>query len=257
MFAWWSDLRGLPFVGRWSPGRSRCLYRALIALLHLIQPVARVTGNLRGLSLSQGVTPQHVTRHPWKTPVPALRDAWAAARLLAGGAAERSFWSEARASHTTLLTELVGVLRAARPAPLVHVDEGWHPDRDLSMAIGRWGWLHVSTLVEDHERGSLFRARARLRPSLAGTMQGLMLAVLLAGGTSAAMALYRPSVSVVVSGIAIAAIVARAAWHAARAVAVLDRAIGRVTTAAGMLPLPVPATLAPRVGSAETTLSSG
>ena len=259
MFAWRSDLSGLPSIGRWSQGQSRHLYRALIAWLHLVQPVARLRGNLRGLSLSQGVAPQHVTRRPWKTPVPAPRDARAAARLLTGGGTEQSFWSESRTSHATLLTELVGVLRASRPAQLVHVDEGWHPDRDLSLAIGRWGWLHVRTLVEEHERGCcLFRARARLRPSFLGTVRGLTLAVLLAGGTSASMALYRPSVSVVVSVIAIAAIVARTAWQAMRAAAVLDRAVARVTTAAGMLPLPMPPALAPRVSpSAETTLSRG
>ena len=259
MFAWRSDLSGLPSIGRWSQGQSRHLYRALIAWLHLVQPVARLRGNLRGLSLSQGVAPQHVTRRPWKTPVPAPRDARAAARLLTGGGTEQSFWSESRMSHATLLTELVGVLRASRPAQLVHVDEGWHPDRDLSLAIGRWGWLHVRTLVEEHERGCcLFRARARLRPSFLGTVRGLTLAVLLAGGTSASMALYRPSVSVVVSVIAIAAIVARTAWQAMRAAAVLDRAVARVTTAAGMLPLPMPPALAPRVSpSAETTLSRG
>ena len=40
--------------------------------------------------------------------------------------------------------------------------------------------------------------------------------------------------------VAIAAIALRAMWQATRAVAVLDRAVARVTTAAGMLPLPVP-----------------
>ena len=161
-------------------------------------------------------------------------------------------------SPATLLSELVGVLRASRPAPLVHVDDGWHPDRDLSMAIGSWGRLHVATLVEEHERGcSLFRARARLRPTLAGTVQGLTLAVLVAGGTIASMALHRSSVSVVVAAMAIAAIVARAAWQATRVVAVLDRAVARVTTAAGMLPLPLPPALAPRVSHSVETLSGG
>jgi hypothetical protein len=204
------------------------------------------------------VAPQHVTRHPWKTPVPALRDAWAAARLLTGGGTERSFWGQSRPSHATLLTELVGVLRACRPARSVYVDDGWRPDRDLSLAIGRWGWLHVRTLVEEHERGDLFRVRARLRPSFVGTVQGLALAVLLAGGTGASMALYRPSASVVVAVVAIAAIATRAAWQAARTAAVLDRAVARVTTAAGMLPLPLSRALTPRVArSAETTMSRG
>ena len=169
MFAWRSDLSGLPSIGPWSPTQSRHLYRALIAWLHLVQPIARFWGNLQGLSLSQGVAPQHVTRHPWKTPVPSLRNARAALQLLTGGGIERSFWSESWTSQPVLLTELVGVLRACRPAQLVHVDEGWHTDRDLSVSIGRWGWLHVLTLIEEHERGCcLFRVRARLRPSFAG-----------------------------------------------------------------------------------------
>jgi len=259
LFAWRSDLSGLHSVGPWTRHkRPRIVHRLLIAWLHLVQPIARFRGNLQGLSLSQPVAPQHVTRHPWKTPVPSLRDARTAARLLTGGGIERSCWSESWTSHPALLTELVGVVRASRPAPLVHVDEGWRPDRDLSLAIGRWGWLHVRTLVEEHERGCLFRVRARLRPSFAGTMQGLTFAVLLAGGTSASMALYQPSASAVVAVAAIGALAARAAWQAARAAAVFDRAVTRVTTAAGMLPLPLPAALARRVArSAETTLSGG
>ena len=259
MFAWKSDLSGLPSIGLWSPTPSRHLYRALIAWLHLVQPIARFWGNLQGLSLSQGVAPQHVTRHPWKTPVPSLRNARAAIQLLTGGRSERSFWSESWTSQPALLTELVGVLRACRPAQLVHVDEGWHTDRDLSVSIGRWGWLHVLTLVEEHERGCcLFRVRARLRPSFAGTVHGLALAVLLAGATGVSIALYRPSASVVASILAIAALALRAMWQATRAAAVLDQTVARVTTAAGMLPLPVAPVLAPQATRpAETTLSRG
>ncbi|HEV8316853.1 MAG TPA: glycosyltransferase [Vicinamibacterales bacterium] len=254
-FAWRSDLSGLPGIGRWSRAQSRPAYRALIAWLHLVQPVGRFRGNLRGLSLSQGVASQHVTRHPWKTPVPAFRDARAAARLLTGGGTERSFWSESHAFRTTLLTELVGVLRAARPAQVVHVDEGWRQDRDLSLTIGRWGWLHVQTLVEDHEKGSsLFRTRARLRPSFLATVQALTVALLVAAGTSVSIAFHGHSASMFVSIVGITAIAARAAWQATRAVAVVDRAVARVATAAGMLPLPLAP--APRVSHpAETTLS--
>jgi GT2 family glycosyltransferase len=259
MFAWRSDLSGLPAFGRGAPAQSRLRYRALIAWLHLLQPLARLSGNLRGLSLSQGVEPRHVSRQPWKAPMPTPRDARAAARLLAGGGTACSFWSESPVAQTTLLTELTGVLRAARPAPLVQIDDGWHSDRDLSVAIGRWGWLHVETLVEEHERGrSLFRTRARLRPSRPGIAQGVILAVLVAAGTGASMALHGPSLSVAVSVMAIATIVMRAAWQATRAVVVVDRAVARVTTAAGMLPLPLPAAPAARVNrSVEHTLSGG
>ena len=256
-YGWHSDLRNLPPIGRWSPWRSRLLYRGLIAWLHVIQPLARFRGQLRGFSRPAAVAPQHVTRFPWRTPMPTPRDALTSARLFSRSGRERSFWSESWISHTTVLAELVGMLRAARPTQVVDVDEGWRPDRDLSLAIGQWAWLHVRTLVEEHEDGRcLFRVQARLRPSFVGTVRGLTLGLLLAGGTAASMALYRPSVSVVVSVMALAAIAARAAWQATRAAAVLDRAVTRVTTAAGMLPLPLPASVAPRVGRpAETTLS--
>jgi GT2 family glycosyltransferase len=255
MFAWRSDFSGLPPIGKWSLEQSRCLYRALTAWLHLIQPLARLRGRIRGLSsLPQAVAPQHVTRHPWKTPVPSLRDACASARLFWGRGTALSFWSESWVSHTALLTELAGVLRASRPAYLVDVDDGWRVDRDLSLAVGRWGWLHVRTLLEEHDRGRcLFRVRTHLRPSFVGTVQGLTVAVLLAGGTSAAMALHRPSVSVAVLVAAVAVIAARTAWQATRAAATLSRALGRVTTDAGMLPLSIPWALAPRVSRPTET----
>ena len=185
MCGWRSELYGLPSIGQWSPRKSRILYRGLIAGLHLLQPLARLKGRLSGLSRPKAVTPQHVSRYPWKSPMPTLTDFMCAARLVSRGNVEHSFWSESWTPHATLLNELVGVLRASRPAPVVDVDDGWCSDRDLSLAIGRWGWLHVRTLVEEHERGSgLFRVRVRLSPSFVGTLRGLTLAVVVAGGMS-------------------------------------------------------------------------
>ena len=254
-YGWRSDLQGLPRIGRWSGRPSRWLYRALIAWLHLIQPLARARGRIRGLSQPEAVAPQHVTRHPWKTPIPGYRDALSPVRLLSRGGAEQAFWSAAWTSHTTLLSELVGVLRASRPAQRVEVDEGWRPDRDLSLGIGHWGWLHVRTLIEEHKGGAcLFRVRARLRPSFVGTLRGLTLAVLLAGGTGASLALYTPPVGVVVAAVATAAIAARVAWQATRAATVLDRALSHVTTAAGLHRLPRPPEATPEARAPDTTL---
>jgi GT2 family glycosyltransferase len=258
LFGWRSDLRNVPPVGTLSAARSRVAYRLLIAWLHLIQPLARLRGRLRGLSEPQPLAPQHVTRHPWKAPVFALRDASASARLLLGGTVDRICWSESRLSHTMLMSELVGVLRAARPAPLVDVDEGWRADRDFSLAIGRWGWLRVQTVLEDHEKGrSLFRVRARLQPSVAGALQGLFLVALLAGGAGAATALNQPSTSVALAAVSAAAILARAAWQATRAVAVLDRAVSRVAAAAGLIRLRAASPVSVVGQSAETTFSRG
>ena len=237
---WRSNVDGLPPIGRWSAGQSRFLYRVVISWLHVLHPLARLRGRLRGLSQPEAVATRHMTRHPWKAPMPTLRDVAASVRLVTGVGTERSFWSGSWVPHAPVLTELVGALRASRPPRIVDVDEGWRPDRDLSLAIGRWGWLHVRTLVEEHEHGAcLFRIRTRLRPSFVGTLRGVTLAVLVAGGMSASMFIYEPSVTLLVSAIATVAIGARTAWQALRAATVLDRAVTRVCTDAGLVGLPI------------------
>jgi GT2 family glycosyltransferase len=252
---WRSDLDGLPAIGRRSMRQSRFLYRALIAWLHLIQPLARFRGRLRGLSRPQAVAPKHMTSHPWKAPQPTFRDVIASARLVTRAGTERSFWCESWVPQALLLTELVGVLRASRPAQIVEVDEGWRLDRDLSLSIGRWGWLHVRTVMEDHEHGaSLLRIRTRLRPSFLGTLSGSTLAVAVAGGMSASVFIYDLSVTLLVSALAIAAIGARAAWQAVRGATLLDRALARVTSAAGMQRLPISTDVEPAI---EATVQPG
>jgi hypothetical protein len=120
----------------------------------------------------------------------------------------------------------------------VDIDDGWHTDRDLSMAVGRWGWLHVRALVEEHAEGRcLCRVAARLQPSVRGILRAVLLSAALVGASSAAIALRWPWVT----GAAVAAAVVlfvSAAWQTTRSVAVLDRALARVTTQAGMITLP-------------------
>ena len=254
VFAYRSDLRGLPPIETRSPRRSRLMYRAVIAWLHLIQPIARVRGRLRGMSsVPQAVAPEHVNRLPWNMPSPSARDLAAAARMFGGGALQRTFWSEVWVSHTTLLTELAAVVRATRPTQLVDVGDGWRADRDLSLTIGRWGWLHMRILVEEHAEGRcLLRVAARLRPSFFGLMQLLTVAVLLVGGmgAAAAMPLPRPSVAAI-AAIAVGAMAVRITRQTARTVAVFDRAIARVTTDVAMVRLPVhaPTPATPRADS--------
>ncbi|MEQ1855152.1 MAG: glycosyltransferase [Longimicrobiales bacterium] len=236
--AWRSNLDALPAPRGRSGHGGRWRFRLLITWLHVIQPLARLAGRLRGLSVPQAGAAKHRTSHPWKAPRPTLRDLVAAVSLVTRAGSERSFWSEAWVSPAKLLTELVGVLRAARPSQTVEVDEGWRADRDLSLAIGRWGWLHVQTLVEEHEHGAcLLRVRSRLRPSFVGTLRGTTLAILVAGGTSASIFIYDPLETLLVAAVGIVAIGARAAWQAVRGASVLERAIERVVGAAGLVRL--------------------
>jgi hypothetical protein len=136
MFARQTSLEGLNPIGRLSHAPSRVVYRLVIAWLHLIQPLARMRGRIRGIwSMPQaGVADapdQRVARLSKESPSPSWRDVLASGRLLAGGACARSFWSESWVAHATLLTELAGVLRTARPAQAVEVDDGWHADRSV------------------------------------------------------------------------------------------------------------------------------
>ena len=237
-FALASDLSGLSAGGRPS-GHSRIAYRALIAWMHLINPIARMWGRIKGMSsMPQAGAAQHITRRPWKAPMPSMSDVFRSLGLGLGRADARGFWSEAWIDQAHVLTEMVGVVRAARPAPVVEVDEGWRPDRDFSVAVGRWGWLHVQALVEEHASGKcLMRVRSRLRVTFAGTLQALTTAVLLIGGTLALMSVHLPSGGAI--GVAaLVMLIARAGWQTTHSVAVFDRALSRVVQAAGMIPLP-------------------
>ena len=236
-FARRSDIGALGRL-RWL---DRARMRGTIAWLHLIQPVARAYGRLRGMwSPPSSIAPEHVTGMPWKVPVPSLRDVARSALLLIGGGSERAFWSDSWIGHTRMLTDLTGRLRASRPAPRIDVDDGWHADRDVSVGIGRWGWLHSRVLVEEHAEGRcLVRVAARLRPGFAGAVQSLLLAAAVVGVTSAGIVLRWP----VISFICVAAfglILVRAAWQTTRVVATFDRALTRVVVADGMIPLAPP-----------------
>ena len=57
-FARRSDLSGLPRIWYWPHTLSRWCYRAVIAWLHVIQPLARARGRIRGLSQPEAVAPQ-------------------------------------------------------------------------------------------------------------------------------------------------------------------------------------------------------
>jgi GT2 family glycosyltransferase/sugar lactone lactonase YvrE len=236
-FASASELAGLPGTDTW---RGRVRYRALILCLHLLQPLARAHGRVRGMwAPRQEVEPERATGVLWKAPVPSVGHVVRAALLLVGGSVEHAFWSERWVSHGGLLTELSVALRAARPTRRVALDDGWHADRDLGLAVSRWGWLHVRALVEEHEGGRcLCRVGIHLRPSFAGAVAVLAVAVGLAALSSLGATLQWRSLTVV-SMITAAVLIVREAWHTTGATALLERSLERVTAAAGMVQVPV------------------
>jgi hypothetical protein len=224
---------------------SRVVYKATIAWLHVVQPLARMRGRLKGMwSLPQIVAPSDGSAQLWQASVPSLGDARQSVRLMAGLVDQRAFWSESWFAHTSMLSELAAVLRASRPTQVVELDDGWHADRDLSLAVGHWGWLDLRVLVEEHAEGRcLVRVGTRFRFRPAGLAGGLALIAMASYGAVTTIDWPVAGASLVaISG----AIVARAAWRTGRAVSVVRRALARVSGAAGLLPLPVRSPWSPR-----------
>ncbi len=234
MFGWRSDLDKVASV---HGGSSRVVHRLLIAWLHFLQPLARCRGRIRGMwSPPQTIDPARAVRLTWKAPLARLSDILASARLLIGGAPQERFWSETWTSSDALLTELTGLLRAARPARAVQVDDGFRADRDLSVSVGKWGWLDVRSLIEEHGGARcLLRVALRLRVTMLGVALALsLLFTLLLARTIVLVEWPWGSIGFAV---AVAFLVARAAWQTSSAVSATRAAVERAAFTVGMTPI--------------------
>src|SRR5262249_8213375 len=137
--------------------------RLTIAALHVVQPFARSYGYLRG-RLSPPTTGARRHTPGEQTEIFTAPRRRSQPALLLGRSGERCFWSETSATGDALLARVVERLRIARFGRGIQVDDGWRPDRDISVAVGDWGWAHVRALVEDHGTGRcLFRTRVHVR----------------------------------------------------------------------------------------------
>jgi sugar lactone lactonase YvrE len=221
-------------------------HRLLIAWLHFLQPLARVTGRLRGsLSPPPVVEPARATRLTWKSPSPRQSDAFASARLLVGGTPEEHFWSETWTSLDALLTEVTGLLRAARPARFVDVDDGFRAGRDVSLGVGCWGWLDVRALLEEHGGSRcLLRIGLRLRPAARGIV--LLVALLVALVVMPESLIARWPWLSIAAPIGLAVAFGRAAWQTAGAVALSRHAVQRAAHTTGLTPIPMHSAPRPR-----------
>ena len=163
-----SDLRGCPLPAAAPPALGRLAARALITWLHIVQPLARWRGRLRG-RLSPASTAKSLSSATSNVPPVTARDVWRFARLAGGLPETHRFWSESWGGSDQVLTTLLRELRRRRSTSAVDVDDGWQQTRDLSVAVGPWAWLDVRALAEDHGSGRrLLRLVLRLRPTVFG-----------------------------------------------------------------------------------------
>ena len=255
------------------PG-SKAWYRLTVAYLHFIQPLARLRGRIRGvLSPPQVKVPAGPPQTSLR-PRPSLAEAWRALLLISGNVTEDRFWSETWTSTDRVLTQLTDWLRRSRAVRSIEIDEGWSDDRDVSVYVGRWAWVDVRALVEEHAGGKvLVRISTHLRPTSFGFVAALgiggallfgaaspvvlrwrlvsfagpagSIGAFLVGSTVNSMLFWR-SAGTVVSTLAVALIVG-VGWRTAQTTAIVRRGIARVTLGAGMIAMPSSPARAPLI----------
>ena len=237
-YAFDTEIDALAQIGRLPEPVSRALYRITVAWLHYIQPVARTYGRVLGF-LSPSRRPQLVVPHTndLQAVGPLGRDARRSVRLLIGAMVEDRFWGERWVSGHALLEKMTDWLRSSRTADIIEIDDGWRPHRDISVAVGRWTWLDLHALVEDHEGGRcLLRVATRARLTraggfLAGTAIMSTFAVIAAGVVMgwSAVTLSGPAVLAVPLSVGAVRVLGMAR--------VVRHAVAMVTADAGLVPV--------------------
>ena len=224
-----SDVRSLP--------GSRAWYRLMVAYLHFIQPFARVRGRVRGLLSPPEVALPQGEPQTSRLPRPSLVEAWRALQLIQGSVIENRYWSEAWTSTDRVLKQVTEWLRRSRAVRSIEIDEGWSDDRDVGVFVGRWAWLDIRALVEDHGAGkSLLRVSLHLRPTTFGIVTAVGLGATLLVAASAGLALTSPMLGAA-AALATGAIIAFTLWRTAQTTAIVRRGIDSVAVGQGMVPL--------------------
>jgi hypothetical protein len=209
-----------------------------VAYLHFIQPLARVRGRIRGHMLPPVGPPSNVEPQTRGGPRPSLSEAWRAVLLLSGAVAEHRFWSETWTSSERVLSNVTDWLRRSRAVRAIELDEGWSDDRDVSIPVGRWAWLDLRALAEDHGGGkTLLRISTHLRPTMFGVASALALGVALLVAAAVGVALRWPPAGAI-TGVVTIAFIGLALWRTAQATALLWRSMARVTVGQGMISMP-------------------
>jgi GT2 family glycosyltransferase len=170
-----TDVRGLPAVGPFSPLASRVLYRTTIAWLHLLQPIARGWGRLRGKLWPPDVGTRRAAAATRSRGAGERLEIGRAIRLMCRGQDRMALWSERWVDRAAVLTHITRGLQARAVGRAIDAHDTWQQERDLAVATGRWGWLDLRTLLEEHEEGRcLFRVSARHRLAPFGATVGML-----------------------------------------------------------------------------------
>jgi hypothetical protein len=235
------------------PG-SRLWYRTIVAYLHFLQPIARLRGRVRGMLAPPEVALPQAQRQTSRGPRPSLKEAWRALLLISGSVTEDRYWSESWTSADRVLAKVTEWLRRSRAVRTIEIDEGWSDDRDVSVFVGRWAWLDIRALVEDHGAGKgLLRVSTHLRPTTYGVVTAVVLGAALLVASTAHLTFLKHTPFLqhttflkyssrwplpgAVAAILTLVICAVAAWRTAQATATVRRGVDQVAVSQGMVAL--------------------
>jgi GT2 family glycosyltransferase/DNA-binding beta-propeller fold protein YncE len=206
----------------------RLWYRGMVAYLHFIQPLARVRGRIRGALSPPAVALPSERPQTSRGPRPSLAEVWRAVLLISGFVAEDRFWTESWTSTERVLAQVTDWLRRSRAVHAIEIDEGWSDDRDVSVFVGRWAWLDIRALVEDHGSGrGLLRVSTHLRPASFGVVSALFLGVALLVAAVYGLAKVVP-LSGAITVTSTLVIIVFMVWRTAQTTAIVRQAINRV-----------------------------
>jgi len=231
-----SDIDDLPTIPLRGPRLSRVVYRSAIAALHVVQPAARAYGYVRGLLRPPSAVVADAAPAPGIWGKSARQDRPGRFGLLLRPSGHCCFWSETWTSADALLARIVDRLRLVRIGREIRVDDGWQPNRDVSVPLGLWAWAHLQAVVEEHGSGRcLLRTRVQIRPR-AGT-----LAVVASLFGTAVLEASRGAVTLifVVASCAVV-ILAALAWIVSRDVEEIFDVVAGVANEYGMQQMPNP-----------------
>jgi GT2 family glycosyltransferase/glucose/arabinose dehydrogenase len=224
---------------------SRVWYRGMVAYLHFLQPIARLRGQIRGMLSPPATQLPHIEPQTSKGPRPSLREAGRGLALLSGTVIEDCFWSESWTSADRFLSRLTDWLRRSRAVRSIQIDDGWSDDRDVSVIIGRWGWIDVRALAEEHGGGkTLVRVGTHLRPTTFGVVSSVALGAALLVAAYAGMTLRWPLAGAATAALTLL-IIGVMVWRTAQTTAIVRRAVERVAAAQGMSAMPSAPSWAP------------
>ena len=225
----------------------RWWYRAAVAYLHFLQPLARLRGRIRGLLAPPEVASRPAEQQTRRGPRPSLAEAARALLLVSGSVTEDRYWSETWTSGDRVLSQFTDWLRGSRAVRSIEIDDGWADDRDVSVLVGRWAWLDVRALVEEHAGGkAMVRVSMHLRPTTFGVVTALGFGVGLLIGASAGVAYQFPLAGSLVAA-ATVGLVCLVLYRTAQTTAIARRGIGHVANHAGMTAMPSGPARAPLV----------